>query len=167
LNAQYRQDFFEIPYDPDPNRSPTLAETLLPWPLRLLAVVTAALLGWNWTSTPVGEQLGGGLQYAGLIAISLAVSYWWWVFVVNLALAVAWWLWPLIPAEGNPWVSALHATLTFINRQIGHIEVLTVWIVLTLVAADQLTAIGRLWRQLQQMIRLLVGGWLGRGLRRR
>jgi hypothetical protein len=69
----------EGPSEPDPNRAPTLSETLLPWPVRVLAVVTAALLGWNWTGTPLGEQLGGGLQYAGLIAISLAVSYWSWV----------------------------------------------------------------------------------------
>ena len=71
------------PYEPDPNRAPTLSETLLPWPVRVLAVVTAALLGWNWTSTPLGEQLGGGLQYAGLIAISPAVSYWSWVRASN------------------------------------------------------------------------------------
>jgi hypothetical protein len=129
------------PYEPDPKRPPTLSETLLPWPVRVVAVVTAALLGWNWTSTPVGEQLGGGLQYAGLIAISLAVSYWWWVFIVNIALAVAWWLWPLSsPNEDNPWVHALGQALTFINRQVGHIEVLSVWIVLSLVAADHLTA---------------------------
>ena len=127
------------PYEPDPNRPPTLSETLLPWPVRVLAVVTAALLGWNWTSTPLGEQLGGGLQYAGLIAISLAVSYWLGVFFVNLALAVVWWLWPLFPTEDNPWVHALGQALTFINRQVGHIEVLSVWIVLSLVAADHLT----------------------------
>jgi hypothetical protein len=128
------------PCEPDPGRPPTLAETLLPWPVRVLAVVTAGLLGWNWTNTPLGEQLGGGLQYAGLVAISLAVSYWWWIFVVNLALAVAWWLWPILPSEKNPWVSALHTALTLVNRQIGHIELLSVWIVLTFVAADHLTA---------------------------
>jgi hypothetical protein len=107
--------------------------------VRVLAVVTAALLGWNWTSTPLGEQLGGGLQYAGLIAVSLAVSYWWWVFMANMALAVVWWLWPLSPAEDNPWVRVLGQALTFINRQVGHIEVLSVWIVLAFVAADRLT----------------------------
>ena len=127
------------PYEPDPNRPPTLSDTVLPWPVRLLAVVTAGLLGWNWTSTPLGEQLGGGLQYAGLIAISLAVSYWWWVFIVNLTLAVTWWLWPIFPSEQNPWIATFHQVLTFVNRQIGHIEVLAVWIVLTLVAADHLT----------------------------
>ena len=130
---------FVGPCTPDPHREPTLSETLLPWPVRVLAVVTAGLLGWNWTNTPLGEQLGGGLQYAGLIAISLGVSYWWWVFAVNVAFAVVWWLWPLSPKEDNPWVSRVGQAITFVNRQIGHIEVLSVWVILALVAADQLT----------------------------
>ena len=126
------------PHAPNPGRRPTVSETLLPWPVRMLAVVTAALLGWNWSGTPLGEQLGGGLQYASLIAISLAVSYWWRIFLLNLALALVWLFWPLTPAKANPWRLGLGQVLTFINRQIGHIEVLAVWIVLALVSADRL-----------------------------
>lgn len=127
------------PDEPDPERPATLVETLLPWPVRVLVVVVAGLLAWNWSGTPVGAQLGGALQYAGLIAISLAVSYWWWVFVVNISFAVAWVAWPLRSEEDHPWVWAVHNALTFVNRQVGHIEVLSVWIVLALVAADTLT----------------------------
>src|SRR5512140_1142114 len=85
------------PDDRQPD-TPTLTRTLLPWPVRLLVVAVAFVLGWNWSGTPLGEQLGGSLQYAGLIAISLAVSYWWVIFLLNLALALAWLLWPLRPA---------------------------------------------------------------------
>jgi hypothetical protein len=126
------------PVDPDPKREPSWGETLFPWPVRLLAVVTAALLGWNWSGTPLGEQLGGGLHYAGLIAISLAVSFWFWMFVLNAGVALAWLLWPLPSRRRGTWVHSVGHWLAFINRQIGHIEVLSVWVVLALVAADRL-----------------------------
>jgi hypothetical protein len=129
--------------DPNPAQQPpahreSFTKRCFPWPVRILAVATAGLLGWNWSSTPLGEQLGGGFQYAGLIAISLAVSFWFWVFLLNFALAVLWLAWPLRASEAAPWSSATLAALTFINRQIGHIETLAVWIVLSLVAVDRL-----------------------------
>jgi hypothetical protein len=127
------------PDPPHPTRPPTLLQTLLPWPVRVLAVITLGLLAWNWSTTPLGRQLGGGLQYAGLVAVSLAISFWWWVFVVNMAFALAWLFWPLRFAGASPLLRWTSSALTFINRQIGHIEVLAVWIVLALVSADSLT----------------------------
>ena len=82
--------------------------------------------------------MGGSLQYAGLIAISLAISFWFWIFLVNGALALLWLVWPLHSDSEVPWVAALQSALTFINRHVGHIEVLAVWIVLALVSADRL-----------------------------
>jgi 3',5'-cyclic AMP phosphodiesterase CpdA len=126
------------PHPPDPSRPSTLSETLLPWPVRLLVLVAALLLGRNWAGTPLGEQLGGGLQYAGLIVISLAVSYWWWIFLANLGLALIWVTWPLGASDDSPILAELGHVVTFLNRQIGHIEVLAVWLVLALVSADRL-----------------------------
>lgn len=126
------------PDDPDPDQPATIGETFLPWPVRVLVVVVAFVLGWNWSGTPLGEQLGGGLQYGGLIAVSLAVSYWWVIFLFNVTLALLWWLWPLRSPEEGPYLAFVHRVLTFVNRQIGHIEVLSVWIVLALVGPGTL-----------------------------
>lgn len=126
------------PDDPDPDKPATFGETFFPWPLRLLMVAAAFVLGWSWSGTPLGEQLGGGLQYGGLIAISLAASYWWVIFVFNVALALAWWLWPLRAPDEEATLAYVHRALTFVNRQIGHIEVLSVWIVLALVGPGTL-----------------------------
>jgi len=127
------------PDPPHPTRPPTLLQTLLPWPVRVLAVITLGLLAWNWSSTPIGQQLGGGLQYAGLVAISLAISFWWWIFLANMAFALAWLFWPVRFDGTSPLPRWISSALTFINRQIGHIEVLAVWIVLALVSAESLT----------------------------
>lgn len=111
----------------------SLTGALLPWPVRLLVVLVAGVLGWCWHGSPLGEQLSGGLHYAGLITISLAASYWWFIFLVNFGLALAWLLWPIRATEESLWMGVIHHGLSFVNRQIGHLEVLSVWTVLALV----------------------------------
>jgi hypothetical protein len=124
---------------------PTLIDTILPWPVRLLVVLVAGILGWCWDGSPLGEQLSGGLHYAGLIAISLAASYWWFIFLFNFTLALAWLLWPIRATEESLWMGVLYHGLSFVNRQIGHIEVLSVWTTLAIVGpatlARQLAAV--------------------------
>lgn len=123
----------------------TWVDTILPWPVRLLMVLGAGILGWCWDGAPLGEQLAGGLHYAGLIAISLAASYWWFIFLVNVCFALAWLLWPIRVTEDSLWMGVVHHGLSFVNRQIGHIEVLAVWTTLALVGpstlAGQLAAV--------------------------
>lgn len=147
----------------DSGRPPGLAETLLPWPVRLLVVIAAGLLGWSWNGSPFGEQLAGGLHYAGLIAISLAVSYWWSIFLVNFPLALLWLLWPIRDTEESLWVGLLHRSLSFVNRQIGHIEVLSVWTTLALVGPSglgaQLAALAAVFLLGEPLINWLATGW--------
>jgi len=153
------------PDDPDPDKPATFGETFLPWPVRLLIVVVAFVLGWSWAGRPLGEQLGGGLRYGGLIAISLAVSYWWVIFLFNVALALLWWLWPL-GAVDDPYLSFLHRVLTFVNRQIGHIEVLSVWVVLALVGPGtlpwQLAALAACLLLSEPLINAMAVWWMRR-----
>ena len=149
---------------PDPGKPPTLEGTILPWPVRLLVVAAAGLLGWCWKGSPLSDQLSGGLQYAGLIAISLAISYWWIVFLINFPLALAWLAWPIRPAEGTPWAGLAYRPLIFVNRQIGHIEVLSVWIMLALVGpatlAWQLVALTAVLLLGEKLINEIALGWL-------
>jgi hypothetical protein len=138
-NVQHPTRWWELgPHPLEAGRGRALIDVFLPWPVRVLVVLVAGLLGWHWAGTPLGEQLGGGLQYAGLIGISLAVSFWWWIFLANVVLAGLWLVWPLGRADERPWRSAVEHVLTFANRQVGHIEVLSVWLALSLVSADRL-----------------------------
>lgn len=133
------------PVEPDLSRRPTLLETILPWPVRLFLVAGAAALGWQWSDSVLGLQLGGALHYVALVAVSVALSFWFWIFLVNLGFALAWLACPIARDKERPWTWTLHHALTFANRQIGHIEALAVWIVVALVMSDalvpQLTAL--------------------------
>lgn len=109
---------------------------LLPWPVRWLLVVAAAVLGGVWNSAGIGEQLAWGLDYAALIGVSLAASYWRPIFLVNLALSAAWFL-PFRSREHPILWKVLH-WVTFVNRQVGHLEVLMVWLALSMIAWPRL-----------------------------
>lgn len=117
---------------------PTLLARLFPWPVRLAAVVAAWLVGLTWSDTVWARQLGGALQYGGLLAISLSVSFWFWIFLANVTVALAWLAWPLRDPAAEPWRAGFHAALTFVNRQVGHLETLVVWMALAVVSADRL-----------------------------
>jgi hypothetical protein len=118
---------------------PTRLTRLFPWPVRLAAVVAAAAIGHTWWNASWARQLGGALQYGGLLAVSLSVSFWFWIFVPNFAVAVAWLVWPLRDAAESPRLATVQTVLTFVNRQIGHIETLAVWLVVAVVDADRLS----------------------------
>jgi len=126
---------------PDPSdrndRSPSVVAWLLPWWVRWLLVIAAAVVGGFWSSAGIGEQLAWGLDYAALIGVSLAASYWRLIFIINLVFAVAWFL-PFRSRERYPILWKVLHWVTFLNRQLGHLEALMVWLALSMVVWPRL-----------------------------
>lgn len=116
--------------------------TLLSWPVRLILVLGALSVGFIFNTSPIGRQLGWGLEYGALIALSLAASGWLYILIVNLVFGGGWvtlsWQ---PPSEHDPaWKVALLRGFTFVNRQLGHLEALGVWLVIALVWRPVLAA---------------------------
>jgi hypothetical protein len=132
---------------PDPAEARSLddasaLDTLLAWPIRLVIVVGAAVLGWVWSTTPAGVQLGWALQYALFAAVSVVTSFWFWILLGNAALAALWlvlsWGAPSTPpTTGNIW--GFSDVVTWANRQVGHVEALAAWIAVAFVLSPCLT----------------------------
>ncbi len=101
-------------------------------PSALLTVLVLAIAGSILARLPLGRQLGHGLSYVALITVSLAISWSFWLGVVNFAAAAAW-LFPYHPR----WERAYHVVV-WINRQIGHVELWFVWGVLALTYTSSL-----------------------------
>jgi len=114
----------------------SLFDRCFPWWARLVTVALMAVIGRSWAGNPLGEQVGGALQYSGLCAISLAISFWWYFFVGNVVLALWWLIWPAANPETEVFFSGVQAGLTFVNRQIGHFQSLATWAVLAVVSTD-------------------------------
>lgn len=112
-----------------------LLEALLPWPLRLLTVAGVAAAAWWWRDTGIGQQLAWGLQAGALALFAIIPSFWWQLLLVDLAIAAAWFL-PFSASQDARW-SALHV-ITFVNRQIGHVWALLVWLVIALAMLPRL-----------------------------
>jgi len=115
---------------------------LLPWWGRWLVVILAAVLGWSWRGLGVGQELSWFLAYSALVGMSLAASFSVGIFFINVVLAVLWiglpYVWPLRRREDAPVRWAVHQTVMFLNRQLGHIEALGVWTVLALSLTPEL-----------------------------
>ena len=115
---------------------------LLPWWGRWLIVLGAFVLGYSWRDLGVGQELGWFLAYSALVGMSLAASFSVGIFLINLVLAALWiglpYVWPLRRREDAPVRWAVHQTVMFLNRQLGHIEALGVWTVLALSLTPQL-----------------------------
>src|SRR5438105_3682916 len=71
------------PRDPSRVHEASRLDTLLAWPVRLLAVAGVSLLAAIWATTAAGIQFGWALQYGLLVAVSIVTSFWGWVMVVN------------------------------------------------------------------------------------
>jgi hypothetical protein len=111
----------------DPEESTSLWDTLLPWPVRILLVLAAAFIARQWSTTGVGEELAAALQYGGLVAVSLAASNWLILLAVNVVLALLWLLLGCTPRDPNTLLGKATPVLVFLNRQVGHIELQSVW----------------------------------------
>lgn len=90
-------------------------DAILSWPVRLLLVGLVFVVGRIWHNEPVGIQLGWGLQYGLLLAVSIVASCWFYVGLVNLVVAGVWVLFswnPDIAPRQNPprWVLADYIT---------------------------------------------------------
>lgn len=132
------------PVRPAANETPSIWQTLLAWPIRLLAVAGAALVGWIWSATPAGIQLGWALQYVLLTAVAVVTSFWFWILLLNVGTALLWvvlsWRPPSPPppsGSGPQW--GFLDVVTWVNRQIGHIESLAAWIAVAFVLSPCLT----------------------------
>jgi len=142
----------------------TWSDTLLTWPVRLIIVAGAALVGYVWAPTPGGVQLGWGLQYALVIAVAIVISFWKWIFLVNAVVGGAWvgfaiWEGRAIGKHGRLQLLTdeprwgLSDVTTWVNRQVEHIEILATWVALALITSS------RLDRQLLQLAGVaLLGG---------
>lgn len=116
--------------------------TLLSWPARLILMVGALAVGFIFNDAPLGRQLAWGLEYGALIALSLAASAWPYILAINLFFGVGWvalsWK---PPSSADPgWKVFTLAVFTFVNRQLGHLEALVVWIIIGLVWRPLLAA---------------------------
>ena len=130
------------PVRPAAHESQSAWQTLLAWPIRLLAVAGAALIGWIWSTTPAGIQLGWALQYTLLTAVAVVTSFWFWILLVNVGtaalwLVLSWWPPAAPPATGNRW--GFLDVVTWVNRQIGHLESLAAWLAVAFVLSPCLT----------------------------
>ena len=134
---------------PDPVRpaayeSPSIWQTLLAWPVRLLAVAGATVVAWVWSATPAGIQLGWALQYTLLTAVAVVTSFWFWILLLNVGTALLWLVlsWrppspPPPPGAGPQW--GFLDVVTWVNRQIGHVESLAAWLAVAFVLSPCLT----------------------------
>ena len=118
-----------------------LVSFTLPWWLRVLAVFTALAVGLIWGDTGVGRQLAWGLDYGALIGVSLVASNWGVILAVNLGLALLWIALPLRNPEESRQSRALwrvHHIVTFLNRQLGHMEAYVAGLAVATVAYPRL-----------------------------
>ncbi len=130
------------PVRPAAHEGTSVWQTLLAWPIRLLAVAGATVIGLIWSTTPAGIQLGWALQYTLLTAVAVVTSFWFWILLVNVGTAALWvalsWRAPAPPpSSGNQW--GFLDVVTWVNRQIGHLESLAAWLAVAFVLSPCLT----------------------------
>jgi len=109
---------------------PRVSETLFPWPVRLGIVVSSWLLARIWVHTDAAGQIGWTLEYAGVVAISLAASLWFLIFLVDTFLVAAWFAFTVIrprTPEESPYLYWTHQFVELANRQFSHIEAFWIW----------------------------------------
>jgi hypothetical protein len=133
---------FLVGPDPRADDDPKgLVSFTLPWWLRVLAVVAALAIGLLWGDTGVGRQLAWGLDYGALVGVSLVASNWGVILAVNLGLALLWIALPLRNPEESRESRALwrvHHVVTFLNRQLGHMEAYAAGLAVATVAYPRL-----------------------------
>jgi len=126
------------PDPPAPDDPPSPMGFVLPWWARVVTVGAALAVGLTWSGTGAGMQLAWGLDYGALICVSLAASYWAVSLVVNLSFALLWRFLPLRSPEDHPRLWRFHHFVTFVNRQIGHLEAIAVWLVVATIFKPRL-----------------------------
>jgi hypothetical protein len=120
------------------------------WPVLLGTVGTVFAGGLVLGRTVVGSQIGWALQYALLVAVSIAASYWPHILIGNLVAAVLWLVPSLRPRRGPP--SFGTRIIRGLNRQIGHFEATALWIVVVVVSTH------RIWFQLAGLSAVILLG---------
>src|SRR5947207_3327403 len=116
---------------------PHAIDKWVPFWLRWLILLAAAVVGSILSKTGWGEQLAAIVQYAGLVAVSLGATFWLAAGVGNLVAAGLWYI-PLGRMRTGPWLAFAKA-VNFVNRHAGHVEALFVWLVLALTWSPKLS----------------------------
>ena len=119
----------------DPREPPALLETLLPWPVRLALTLGLWAIAAVWRTSGPGQALAWALAYAGVVAVSLAGSFWLVIFVVNAVLGTLWLVRASLPPPSrteHPLIWGLFYSIEFANRQVSHIEVFWIWMAVVL-----------------------------------
>jgi hypothetical protein len=119
-----------------------LTQALFPWPVRLAIVFGSWLLARIWIHTSTAGQLGWTLEYAGVVAISLVVSFWLYIFIVDLVFSLLWLgLTRMEPShrDRNPYRYWIHQIVELVNRQLTHIEAFLIWMGVLLPLTPRLT----------------------------
>jgi hypothetical protein len=115
---------------------PHTIDRWVPFWLRWLILLAAAIVGSILSKTGWGEQLAAMMQYAALVAVSLGATFWIVVGVANLGAAALWYI-PLGRLRSPSGLSFAKA-VNFVNRHAGHVEALFVWLVLALILVPDL-----------------------------
>ena len=125
---------------PDPAERddvPHLGDTLLPWPVRCLAVLGVFVAAGVWKDTGLGQQASFGLQYGAAVLVAMVASFWLVILLADLLMAAAWFV-RIRPRAEKPFLWEWLQLFTFVNRQIGHLVALLFWMLLVLAAGARL-----------------------------
>jgi 3',5'-cyclic AMP phosphodiesterase CpdA len=129
------------PHRGDYDEPPGVCETVFSWPVRIAIVVASWLLAIGWVDTSTAGQIGWTLEYAGAVAISLAVSVWSFVFVVDGLLAAVWLALTFMPPpdpDRSPYLYWIQHGVELANRQLSHIEAFWIWMGVVLPCAPRI-----------------------------
>lgn len=128
--------------DHDHDEPPGTLETLFPWPLRIIVIAVAWLVAWLWIGSNTAAQLGWTLEYAGVVAISLLVSAWHYIFILDLAFAILWLGFTRIepPEPGRDrYLYWSYQLIELVNRQLAHIQAFLIWMGVLLPLSSRIT----------------------------
>lgn len=114
----------------------TWSEVILPWPVRCVLTLGIGIIAWSWGDAGVGQQAAWGLQIGALSAVAIIASCWWIVLLVDSFFAAAWLPFDE-PPKSHGWQLVLHV-VTFINRQLGHVAALLVWVLVVFATSARL-----------------------------
>ena len=118
--------------DPVEDAEPVgVLEVLLPWPARVFLVLGVIVAAGVFRGVGFGQQVSWGAQAGALSLMGIATGLWWQLLLVDAAFAALWFI-PFRERKHTGGYWRLLHVVTFLNRQVGHIWALLVWLVVVL-----------------------------------